>query len=161
MALLISDNNNSKYGTSVAVPTLNAGGTGYSANDVLTLTGGDNNATITVLTVDGSGIVLTVERTTVGSGYSAGTEATTVAPAGGSGCTIDITVQAGHSCVDGWYACEDYQVTSAQQTFIASTIRYVTLDFAAAGDCQGIVLAPGLRNTGNTTTRLLPIHMTK
>lgn len=69
-----------------------AGGTGYSANDVLTITGGvGGDCTLKVLTVTG-GAVSTIELLTQGLGYSIGdTQATTVAPAGGVDCTIHVT----------------------------------------------------------------------
>jgi len=73
---------------------INAGGTGYSVDDVLTITAGNGAATVKVLTIDtGSGdAVLTVEVLTAGDGYSLSlANATTVAPAGGTGCTLDVS----------------------------------------------------------------------
>lgn len=69
-----------------------AGGTGYTAGDILTLTGGDGTAQVIVNSV----VPITGEVFTVfgpiarGSGYSAGTVATTGGT--GSGATMDITV---------------------------------------------------------------------
>lgn len=72
-----------------ATPT--AGGTGYSANDILTISAGGTGATARVLTVD-TGAVTSVRLLTGGSGYTTGTgKATTVAPSGGTGCTLNIT----------------------------------------------------------------------
>ena len=72
--------------------SINTAGTGYSASDVLTISSGNGDCTVTVNTVDTGGEVLTVTITTEGSGYSLGTdEETTVSPTGGSGCTLDIT----------------------------------------------------------------------
>lgn len=141
MAVIVSDSSNPKYGTSVASVAVNNGGSGYAINDVLTLTGGDANATCTVLTVDGSGVVLTISRTTVGSGYAAGTEATTVAPAGGSGCTIDITVQAGLSTVNGFYQAEAYNLGCYSAVAgILSGAKTQDVTFANAGNCQGVII---------------------
>jgi hypothetical protein len=69
-----------------------AGGTGYSANDILTITGGTGgDCTLKVLTVT-EGAVATYEVVTQGLGYSVGdTQATTVVPSGGTNCTIHIT----------------------------------------------------------------------
>lgn len=69
-----------------------AGGTGYAANDVLTITTGDGNATVKVLTVDGNGKVLTLDTTPVaeGSGYATGAGQATSGGTG-SGCTVDVT----------------------------------------------------------------------
>ncbi len=71
---------------------VNAAGTGYSADDILTLTeaGSSGDATVTVLTVGGGGEVLTVALTDVGYNYTTGSKATTL---GGSNndCTITIS----------------------------------------------------------------------
>lgn len=72
--------------------TLGSGGTGYTANDVLTITGGGGTgATFKVLTVNGSGVILTIEQLTPGSGYTA---TSTAATSGGTGTggTITTTV---------------------------------------------------------------------
>ena len=75
----------------VLTASINAAGSGYSVNDVLTISGGNGDATLTVTTVGTSGDVTAFTVTTVGSGYSTSTgSSTTVNPTGGSGCTIDI-----------------------------------------------------------------------
>jgi len=63
------------------------GGSGYSLNDVLTLTIGGTSGTCKVTSVN-SGVVTGVEVLTSGTGYSLGISNTTVAPAGGTGCTL-------------------------------------------------------------------------
>jgi phage tail sheath protein FI len=70
--------------------TLNVAGTGYKANDVLTLVG-PSDRTITVNSVSGAGGVVTSTLTNPGVGYST---ATAVAASGGSGtgATFDYTV---------------------------------------------------------------------
>lgn len=70
--------------SSVAIAS---GGTGYSVDDVLTLTTGGSSGTCKVLTAPG-GVVGSVSILTAGSGYSLGISNTTVAPAGGSGCIL-------------------------------------------------------------------------
>jgi hypothetical protein len=65
------------------------GGSGYSVNDVLTLAGGTTAVTATVTHVTAT-VVDAVTLLTKGSGISLGTKATTVAPAGGSACTISV-----------------------------------------------------------------------
>jgi len=68
-----------------------AGGTMYSVNDILTIDG--KTGTARVLTLGAGGAVATVEVVNPGSTYTAGTgKTTTVAPAGGSGCTITIAI---------------------------------------------------------------------
>lgn len=71
--------------------TINSGGSGYSVSDVLTITGGGGTgATLTVTSVS-TGAVTGVTITTYGEDYTVGTGyATTVAPPGGTGCTIDV-----------------------------------------------------------------------
>lgn len=70
---------------------INAGGAGYSVNDVLTVTGGGGaSGTLKVLTVNATAVT-GVSKLTAGTGYAVTTGAlTTVAPAGGTGCTINI-----------------------------------------------------------------------
>ena len=51
------------------------------------------DGTATVLTVDGSGTITSIALTTGGSGYSSATgAATTVAPSGGTGATVNTVV---------------------------------------------------------------------
>lgn len=52
--------------------TVNAAGSGYNVGDILTISGGDGNATVTVATLSGTGVA-TVTITTGGTGYSNGT----------------------------------------------------------------------------------------
>jgi hypothetical protein len=67
-----------------------AGGTTYHVSDVLTLAGG-TGGTARVTAVSGTGAVTAALLLTAGSGYSTtGAKATTVAPSGGSGCTITV-----------------------------------------------------------------------
>jgi hypothetical protein len=75
--------------------TVSAGGTGYSVNDTLTLVGGlgdDTAATYNVDTLSGSAVA-TVSLVTAGHYAEPLTTpvATTVAPAGGTGCTLTPT----------------------------------------------------------------------
>lgn len=88
---------------SVATITLVAGGTGYTANDELTVVGGTGTAaTIKVLTVN-AGVILTAEILTVGS-YTVEPE-NAVAVTGGTGnndATFNLTWHEGHvyGCID-------------------------------------------------------------
>ena len=63
-----------------------SGGSGYSLNDVLTLSQG-TAGTCTVTTVN-AGVVTAVEITTAGSAFTQGVKTTTVTPAGGTNCTL-------------------------------------------------------------------------
>ena len=79
-------------GISVLNATPTVAGTGYLAGQILTITTGGTGGTARILAVNASGGVTQVALETSGSGYTTGAgKATTVAPAGGSGCTLDIT----------------------------------------------------------------------
>lgn len=79
-------------GISVLNATPTAAGSGYNVNDILTITTGGTLGTARVLTVGPTGTVLTVALETTGQTYTTGSgKATTVSPAGGTGCTLDIT----------------------------------------------------------------------
>ena len=70
------------------VPT--AAGSGYNVNDILTVAGG-TAGTLRVTSVNSTGGVTGVEINYCGSGYTVGVgKATTVSPAGGAGCTVEI-----------------------------------------------------------------------
>ncbi len=73
--------------------TIAAGGTGYAVGDVLTIVQTNSaGGTASVATVSAGGVVTAVTFLTGGTGYYvANTLATTVAPAGGSSCTLNIT----------------------------------------------------------------------
>ena len=71
--------------------TLNDGGTGYTANDVITIVQSDGSGgTVTVNTVDGSGVILTITVLARGSGYSVADGLATTGGTG-SGGKINIT----------------------------------------------------------------------
>ena len=76
-------------------------GLAYRVNDILTITGGGGNCILQVATTGAGGAVETFVILQPGSGYSDGTgNATTVSPAGGSGCQIDISsVAAGQNAL--------------------------------------------------------------
>lgn len=81
--------------------TPTAGGSGYLANDILTITTGGTDGKVKVLTVDGSGAVLTLELNQRGRSYTTGTGKAT---SGGTGtnCTVNITaVVAASVALDG------------------------------------------------------------
>lgn len=70
--------------------SINAAGSGYSVNDVLTC----NDATFTVTEVNGTGGVVAATKTTGGTAIIDATGlATTVAPAGGTGCKLNLVAQ--------------------------------------------------------------------
>jgi len=75
----------------VTAVTLNAGGTGYEVDDVLTIvqSGSGGNATVTVATV-ADGVVTAVTLTARGTGYAAATGLSTTG-GNGTGCKVNIT----------------------------------------------------------------------
>jgi len=80
----------------VSAIELEDAGSGYAENDVLTVDAGetgDTEATITVLTVDGSGTILTAEITTAGS-YASNVFTNPVSVTGGTGtlATFNLTM---------------------------------------------------------------------
>jgi|GEM_PF-1368372 len=79
----------------VKTTTLNAGGSGYSVGDILTIVGGGNNATITVSTIDGSGAVLTYTLSSAGTGYSVADAYATTYAGLGTGFKINVTALTG------------------------------------------------------------------
>lgn len=77
------------YSTITAV-AVNAGGTLYNVNDILTLAGGTGGQVI-VSTVTAGGVVSGVTILQAGYNYSTGSKATTVNQGAGTGCTITIS----------------------------------------------------------------------
>lgn len=71
-----------------ATPTAN--GSGYKVGDYITITTGGTNGTATVLTVNGTGQVLTVGLVLEGAGYTTGTGKATSGGTG-TGLTLNIT----------------------------------------------------------------------
>lgn len=87
-------------GNVVASGSIDTAGTGYSANDILTVATGTKTraATFRVTTVGGSGEVTGIELVDPGDAYTVDPTldgvATTVLPDNGSGCKLDLTMVA-------------------------------------------------------------------
>lgn len=92
----------------VATLTLHTAGSGYSANDILTLVQASaSGCTIRVDTVETGGVA-TFTILTPGLGYSVANElATTVAPAGGTGCKLNVTAIVSRTVIDKFVATKD------------------------------------------------------
>jgi|SRR5579859_3918249 len=76
----------------VQTATLNAAGSGYTAGDLLTVTGGGgSDMTIQVITIGGGGAVATYSIVDPGTGYQATTGAAT-SGGSGAGATFDLVV---------------------------------------------------------------------
>lgn len=100
----------------VATLTLGAPGTGYHVDDIVTLVQASASACrVRVLTVDGSGVILTWELATPGEGYTvANGLATTVAPSGGSNATFNVTAVADRTVV------ETFTITKSEADVVTS-----------------------------------------
>lgn len=86
----------------VATLTLGAPGTGYHADDIVTLVqAGASACRVRVLTVNGSGAILTWELVTPGEGYSTpSTLFTTVTPSGGASATFNVLEVADRTVIE-------------------------------------------------------------
>lgn len=92
LILISSSDNIGNQGINKTSITLNNGGAGYSALDTCTIPIGNLNATLTIDTVDGGGVVQTFHLTSSGSAYSTGTGIATTCGTGDGNFTIDIGV---------------------------------------------------------------------
>lgn len=145
--------------TAIKTVAINAGGTGYGVGDVLTITqSGASGGQVTVATVDGSGVILTLESaiTARGTGYATGTGlATTVSPSGGTGATINITA-VGETCLDAVTACRQannewygvYACGAAKADILAmagyiESLATTTRLFATTSDADVLTAADG------------------
>lgn len=86
------------YAVDTAV--LTSGGTGYAINDVLTVTSG-GGATITVSTVDGSGVILTYARTAAGSMTALPANPVAVTGGAGTGAHFNLKYKVGTITASG------------------------------------------------------------
>ena len=76
----------------VSAVTITAAGAGYHELDVLTITTGGTGSTVRVDSIGDGGAVTAITLLTPGIGYTTGAgKVTTVVPAGGTGCTLNIT----------------------------------------------------------------------
>lgn len=129
----------------VITVNIGSGGSGYSVGNVLTVSTGDANCTLLVASVS-SGAVTSVTIQNAGTGYSVSTgQATTVAPSGGTGCTINVTKVEGVGATTYYYryvwynsvgntlASSSSSVSNMPATLDASTYVTVALSTAPAG----------------------------
>lgn len=87
----------------VGAAAVGAGGSGYAMNDLIQITGAGGNykATLKVLTVDGSGAILTFSIVTSGIGYSVGVGFSTTKLTG-SGTAATITISSVGDTITAW-----------------------------------------------------------
>jgi len=122
---------NATNGGFIKSVSINAAGTGYTANDILVLTGGDNNGSVTVVTVNGSGAVTSIAVNLAGTGYSV---ASGLATTGGTGnsCTINVV-----SLLDftEWSAGDTYLYSSGGNLVISTdgSVANKSIKFTVGG----------------------------
>jgi len=134
--------------------TISSGGTGYSVSDTLTIVGGTTGtaATFTVTSVS-SGVVTGITRlnTSTYTVLPSSPSATTVSPAGGTGCTIAVS----------------WAINSAAVTITTAGSGYVeqpTITFSGGGSGSGAtayaVVGAGsvIRALGATGTQSLDVY---
>lgn len=135
MALLSSANTSNVSGT-VATMVLQAPGTGYAVNDVVTISGGGGTgATATVNSVSGTGAILTYTLTTRGSGYTATAAAATTDSGAGINATITITVATGNIGLDRVAITAGFSASGGSVTINGNTYTYAS---ASASSLLGI-----------------------
>lgn len=148
--------------------SITAGGTGYSVGDILTISGGDTDCTLEVATVS-TGAVTAVTIVTRGSGYSTGAgQATTVSPAGGTGCTINITAIQQEDLIDAVNRVKELfffvgiisthypvsgEMESVSDEIQAMTNKVLLLPSATFSDIAGAFT--DIKDAGNDRTRCL------
>lgn len=114
--------NSFEFSTAIASSVLHSGGSGYVVADTFTVNGGDTLATGQVVTVDGSGAVLTYLITDPGTDYEVGTNvATTHTSGSGTGFTINISTVSSTA----WATLQAAIVTEiGNVATIAATVHY-------------------------------------
>jgi hypothetical protein len=136
--------------TDVAVT---AAGTGYSAGDVLTVSGGDSiiPVQVTVDTVGGGGAVTAVTLTNAGSARTTPTNPAAVTGGGGSAATLTVTYvqpysfwvhETGRNAVDGasqvpirsCFETADISLPAEKQVNKALQVLMMEPDFVQSGD---------------------------
>lgn len=135
MSLLSSANTTNVAGT-VATMVLQAPGTGYAVNDIVTISGGGGTgATATVNSVSGTGAILTYTLTTRGSGYSNTAATATTDSGAGINATITITVATGNIGLDRVAVIAGFSAAGGSVTINGNTYTYAS---ASASSLLGI-----------------------
>jgi hypothetical protein len=138
----------------VVIPT--AGGTGYAVNDILTITTGDGNATVRVVSV-AAGVVTEIVLVNAGTGYVAGAGQAT--SSGGTGCTVNVTnMDSSLSARISTYVGTSIAVFE-QRAFLANGL---VITFSEANDFDGFGTGSGsvqdnLPSIGLAITKLISL----
>ena len=140
--------------------TVTAGGTGYQVGDILTLSTGDANAQVQVLTLTGSAVV-TVQIIDNGTNYTTGTKATT--GGSGTGCTINVATLydlSGNLANDGYLLAVGGNLNLFTDDTVANKViklfvgGQATANERFRADANGVVVNPvTAMSAGGTTSR--------
>lgn len=122
--------------TALKTAVIAAAGSGYTANDILTIAGG-TGGTVRALTVGASGEVTSIAIANPGTGYSAATGAATTGGTG-TGCTITTTIGPVHNA---------FSVAGVSKTEILIGM-FLSYSYNG-GDGARAVSWPGLYPTGS------------
>jgi len=96
--------------------SINVAGTGYSVNDVLTISSGNGDGTVTVTTIGGGGVIQALSLSANGTGYTTGTA---IATTGGTGTGAKVNIT---SLLDNTiYSANDNYVYGSGGNLVIST----------------------------------------
>jgi hypothetical protein len=139
--------------------TISAAGTGYSVGDTLTVSGGTQTQTaqFTVVTLSGSGVASVTPKATQRGAYTvlpANPAATTVSPAGGTGCTLTVTwVYSTTNTKEWWIGGSDTVVVDGWVCYVVEVSG--TADLQATSPAVSSVDRVGVRATAVATSKIL------
>lgn len=141
--------------------SINAAGSGYTAGDLLSVTGGNSDAQLTVSTVDGSGHVTAIAIFNNGTGYTVTNFATTGGT--GTGFRVNVLTLFDYTAFSGddvySLAIGGNYVIGTDDTVAGKTVKVLTNGFGSSKlrltiSDTALTLSSGtdLVTTGNTTT---------
>jgi hypothetical protein len=93
---------------------INVAGSGYTQGDILTLTDGDGNATVTVTSVDGGGAITGISVLAVGTGYQYSSVSATEGGTGDQAATVSVNSVATYSPYSDDVPYDGYDIRSAR-----------------------------------------------
>jgi hypothetical protein len=142
---------------------VNAGGTGYTVGDLLTIVQGGNNAKAVVTSVS-SGVVtgVKVDTNNVGSGYTGGIGLSTTGGTG-TGCTLDVgcsgagvwSLPSVASVFTDSRTVTDGVITNASKTITSASASFISGDVGRSVRGDGILDGTFIESVTNSTTAVL------